>query len=397
MPFEFTSAGLVTQTYSEALEDAQDEFRSRFSSRIATSVKSLAGQMQRIIALFDTRGQEVAQQMWQALDFRLAEGVALDQRLIGLGLTREPAERAEVLGTATSTGSITLNDGTRVSVGGFVFEIIGGPYSRVGAGTIENVRVRSELFQAIDVSTLGAWSIVDAVADWSAFDDTAQPIAGRTEETDAEFRARAETERFARAQDPLVGIDAGVGLVPGVSYARAYHNVDPNNSPNADGIEYGHVNVVVRGGEDQAVAEAIEAYGPAATPFVGATGVTLGSGALARIVGFDRVADVEIWIRVTVETSTSEDADQALGTAELEAAIEAVLLDFTAENWTIGRDVVPALLAGAITNPDAGIPAINAITIEVGDDGLAWQLTSYAITIRQQAIYSALRVIVVET
>jgi len=390
----FSSAGLTIQTYAQALADVQAEFRSRVSARVATGVGSLLGQVQRIIALYDYRGQELAQAVWRSMDIRTAAGAHLDQRVALLGLTREPAQRAEVLGTITSTGNVTIPDGTRVEVGGFEFETIDGPYSRVGAGTITDVRVRSTLYQPIDVSTLGAWTILDGIADFDAFDDDSQPIAGRVAETDADLRRRVEVERLARASGPLAALDAGVGLAEGVDYARAYENVDPSTDPDSDGIPYGAVNVVVSGGTDEDVAAAIEAYGPAATRYFGATAVTIGSGPRARVVGFDRVSDVPIYIRVSLVTSTSEDADQALDAPALQSAVEAALEGYAASAWTIGKDVIPAELTGAIMS--AGIPAIDSITVEVGDDGVAWQTTKYPITIRQRPVYSAANVDPVE-
>jgi uncharacterized phage protein gp47/JayE len=392
MAFSFTSAGLTIQTYAEVLANVQSEFRTRISARVATSAASLLGQVQRIVALFDYRAQERLQYLYQMLDPRLAEGVHLDARLLSLGLTREPALRAEVLGTITTTDTATIPNGTRYSCGGFVFAVINGPYSRTGAGTITGVRLQSELYQAIDVSGLGAWSVVDAIADVTGFDDTSQPIVGRVEETDAEFRARAEEERFARANGPLDMIEAGVGLVEGVTYARAYDNTDPTQDPDSDGIPYDAVNVVVSGGTNEAVAAAIEDYGPAATRYYGSTEVTLGSGATARVVGFDRVSDVDMYLRITVTSSTSEDADQALSQPELESALHALLTTWTATNWTIGKDVIPAEIIGAVMT--AGIPAIDAVTVEVSDDGASWSTSKYAITIRQQAKYSEARLTV---
>lgn len=389
MAFTFSSTGLTIQTYAEALVDVQAEMRTRISARIATAANSFAGQIQRIVALYHYQAQERIQGLHQSMDLRTAEGVHLDNRIASLGLTREPALRAEVLGTITTTDSATIPAGTRYSVGGFVFATVA-EQSRIGAGTITGVLVRSELYQAIDVSTLGAWSVVDAVANVSGFDDTSQTIAGQIEETDAELRARAEVERFARASGPLETIDAGVGLVSGVDYARAYHNVDPTTDPNADGIPYDAVNVVVDGGTDADVAEAIERFGPAATRYFGAVEVTLGSGARQRVVGFDRVADVDMYIRVSVTTSTSENASDALSPPELQAAVEAALAMYAAANWTIGKDVIPAELEAAIMT--AGIPAIDAITVEVGDDGVSWQTTKYEITVRQRAVYSDARV-----
>ena len=394
MAFSFSSAGLAIQTYAEALAEIQAEWRTRISARISTTADSFAGQMQAIHALYDYRMQEILQRGHQARDPRLASGAHLDIALSGLGVDREPAVRAEVLATVTSTGDISIPDGTRVSVGGFTFATIGGPYARTGAGTITSVRVRSELYQPIDVSTLGAWTITDTITDWTEIDDTSQPIAGSEIEIDGAYRARAEIERYKRASGPLPALDAGVGSAPDVSYARAYENVDASTDPDADGIPYDAINVVAEGGLDADVAAAIEQYGPAATFYHGATSVTVGTGTRARIVSFDRVEDVDMYIRVTVTTSTSEDVADALEQAVLEAAVEAALLTYTAAQWGIGQDAIPAKLHGAVST--SGIPAIDGLLVEVSTDGSSWQTTKQNITIRQRAIYSAARVTTVE-
>ena len=387
MAFEYTSAGLAIQTFAEALDEKQAEMRTRISARIATVANSFAGQIQRLIALYDQRAQERLQALHQSFDPRLAEGVYLDQRVAALGLTREPELRAEVLGTITTTGSATVPAGTRYSVGGFVFATLA-EVERVGAGTITDVRVRSELYQPIDVSTLGAWSVVDAVVGVDGFDDVSQPIAGQEQETDSELRARADVERFARASGPLETIDAGVGLVTGVDFARAYHNVDPTTDPDANGIPYDAVNVIVDGGTDQDVAEAIERFGPAATRYVGAVPVTLGESARQRIVSFDRVEDVQIEVRVRIASSSSDEASEALGADDLFTAVEVVLEAYAASRWAIGKDVIPLELAAAIVA--AGIPAIDDISIELREPAGLWQSSKYSITVRQRAVFAGL-------
>lgn len=398
MPLQYDDNGLSVQTFDEVLGDIHDEARTRISSRVATSVKSWFGQVWYILAKYEHAIQEKVQQVYQGFDPRLAEGVHLDRNNGGfLGIEREAKMRAEVLGTVTTSASVTIPDGTRVEVGGYTFETIGGPYSIVGAGTIPNVRVRSQLYQAIDVSALGAWSITDAISGWDSFDDDSQPIAGRTVELDAEYRVRADDERYVRASRNLDAIEDNVANVAGVDYAAAYENVDPSTPIDANGIALWAVNVVVRGGTDLDVATAIEKYGPAGTVYQGATEVTLGSGAQARIVGFDRVDDVDMWIAVTCTTSTSEDADEALDYAELVAAVQAALATFTAARWAIGKDALPHELAGVISNSE--IPALDGVVVTLStDDGATdpYSANKRTISIREQAIYADARVSVVE-
>lgn len=399
MAFELDENGLSIQTFDEILDETQDEFRSRISTTIATALKSFAGQMQRILALKDQQGQERLLLHYQNLDARTAEGVHLDQRSDLSGVTRLAAQPAEVLGTATATEGTVLPNGSRVSVGGFEFAFIDGPYTVGTGGTLSNVRVRSTLLQAIDVSTLGAWTIVDAISGFTAFDDDTQPQAGRLLETDTELRARTEIERFRRATGPLLAIDANVRAVNNVTFARAAHHVDPalGDPDPVTGIPLYAINTVVEGGDDTEVAQAIQDAGPAGSRFFGTdVTVTLGVDTFTQDVSFDRVTAVPIDIIATLTTSTSEETTP--DTATLEAAIDAALLAFTTTTWVIGKDVLPGELEAAIFN--AGILGIDAIVVTVSTDNGVLDPFSTAkrpISIRQRAGFSVTRVTVVET
>lgn len=399
MPLQFDENGLQVQTFDEVLTEVQDEFRTRISSSIATEVQSFAGQLQRIIATFDQQQQEKLLELYQSLDPRLAEGANLDIRNAGnLGVTRLPAQSAEVLGTITGTAATIIPNGNRFSVGGFEFSVIDGPYTIGGGGTVSNVRLQSTLMQAIDVSTLGAWSIVDAIVGLTGFDDDSQPILGRVVESDADYRARTEIERFRRSSGPLAAINANVLAVEGVTFAQAYHNVDPVNGDPVDsnGVPLFAINVVVEGGDDTNVAQAIQDAGPAGTVFFGTdVSVTLGEGEFAQIVSFDRVTDVDMWIRVTLTTSTSEGTP--LAPAERDAAVDAALQAFTDTQWVIGKDAIPAEIAGAITS--AGVPAIDDILVELSlDNGGTdpFSAVKRVISIRERASYATARLSVVE-
>jgi len=398
MPLEFNSSGVSVETFDEVLDGVQENFRSSISTSIATSLDSSAGQMQRQIATPNQLIQEKIQQMYQAFDPRLAEGVHLDQRNSLLGISRLPAARAEVLGTATFSAAATLTDGFRVSVGGFEFSVIGGPYAILGAGTITDVRLRSSALQPIDVSTLGAWSLVDVLAGFDSFDDTSQPIAGRRVETDTEFRARAEIERFRRASGPLAAIDANVLSVTGVTYARAWHHVDPalGDPDPATGIPLWAINVVVEGGDDAAVAEAIQQSGPAGSLFYGTdVSVVLGTDTFQQTYSFDRVSETDMWIRATLTTSTSEETGLAAG--DLTSAVQTALAAFATSSWIIGKDALPVEVACAIIAAD--VPGIDAITIELStDDGVgdAYSNAKRSISLRQRAVYDDARLTIVE-
>ena len=394
--------GVSIDTYEEILDETQQEWRDEFGNDVSTGVKSAFGQFQRIQALREQQYQEKVLQLYQMLDPRLAEGVHLDQRASLLGVSRLPDTDAEVIGTATCSGSCTINNGIRISVGGNVFQVINGPYSIVGSGTITGIRIQAEDPGELDVSVLGAWTIVDTVANFDSFDDTSQPIAGRLKETEQELRARIEVERFSRASGPLDAIEAVVSKVDGVTYVKAWENVD-TDPVDSDGIPYQAINVVVEGGDDTEIATAIRNSGPAGHLFYGSVAVELETGPDKRTVSFDRVSEVDIWVNVDFVTSTSEESTPV----DLEQAAKDALMDYamgpvdpntggrksTEAAWQIGTDVLPVRLVGAL----ASISGHDGITVTTSLDDVSYIGTKRAMTLRQRAVLAEVRITVTES
>lgn len=388
----FGPNGLVIDTFDQTLAEIQDDFRAAFGDAISTRPNSSAGQIQNLIALRESQWQEALLQLYQALDPRHAEGVLLDQRNALLGIDREPADEAEVLGTATGTPATNIPNGTVLSVGGFLFDVIDGPYVIGGGGTVANVRVRAQTVGPKDVTTLGAWSIVTNVPGFTGYNDTSQPNLGALVEQDAAYRVRAEIERYRRGNGPLLAIQASVSSIDAVTYVRAFHNIT-TDPVDANGIPYHAINVVVEGGDDADIAEAIWDAGPAGHLFFGAEGpfeVDDGTGGTVQI-SFDRVEQVDMWINLTLTTSTSEEETPD----DLEALVVSTLLEFASEEWQIGTDVTTRKIAGAL-NDIEGIDAI-ACTISLDDGGTdPYSTAKRAISIRQRAVLAEARITVVE-
>lgn len=384
----FNGNGLFIDDYETILADVQQDFRDKFGNSVKTDLDSAMGLLQALIALRESHLQEVIQLLYQSTDPRLAEGVRLDQANSLLGITRLDAAPAQVLGTATGTPSTSIPDGTRVSVGGYIFETSGGPYAIGGGGTIGSVLVVAQEDGEVDVSTLGAWTILDAVSGFDSFDDDSQTVDGRLKETDTELRARAEVERYRRSQANLDAIEAAVSQVEGVTYVRAWHNIttDPTD---ANGIPYLAINVVVQGGADADIAQAIWDSGPAGHLFYGTdVSEVVVDGPASHTISFDRVDDVGLYVRATLTTSTSEES----APDALEDLVDTLLLAYTAANWDIGTDVLPYRLSGAL----AGIAGVDAISIETSLNGVDWTTTKRSITIREQAILTEARITFVE-
>jgi hypothetical protein len=161
----------------------------------------------------------------------------------------------------------------------------------------------------------------------------------------------------------------------------------------ADGIPYHAINVVVVGGDDDEVAQAIADAGPAGHEFYGtdvSTTATLSSGHTIPV-SFDRVAEVDIWANVVLTTSTSEEtAPDALSTL-----VKDTLVAYTVASWNIGTDVLTYRLEGAL----AGIAGVDEIVVTVSlDDGGSdpYSAAKRAMDIRQRPVLTTGRITVSE-
>ncbi len=374
----FGTNGLVIDDLETILEEVQTDFRVRFGVSIATALQSSAGQLQRLWAQRESNWQETMLQLYQALDPRLAEGTPLDQRNSIVGVSRQAAQFAEVLGTATGTPSTSIPDGHRVSVGGNVFQVADGPYVIGGGGTIGSVKVVAEELGPIDVSVLGAWTLVDTLSGFDSFDDDSQPVAGRLVEIDADYRTRTDVERFARGQGPLVAIEAAVSAVKGVSFVKAFHNIttDPLDG---DLIPFLAINVVVRGGLDAEVAQAIWDAGPAGHLFFGTdVSETVVEGVSSHIISFDRVSDITLHIDVVATTTTSEEN----APDDLEALVRTRIQNHADVNQGIGTDVYSGRYAGALSD----ILGVDLFTVTSSFTGSGFIAAKRAIGIRDQGV-----------
>ena len=361
--------------------------------RIRNSVQSGLGQWARILAEREGASQEDLLEVYDTLSF-YSEGVNLDRFVRLLGVYRIPEQLSRVEGTFTGTPAVSVTDGTRIQFDGdgTVWVVADGPYIIGGGGTVTGYLEREEADEA-DPGASSDWTILDTIVGLTSFVSTLQTIVGRPVETDGEMRLRASREAFRRAQGPLKAIEASLLEVEGVSFALAADN--PSTDPtDADGIPLGATNAVVEGGATADIVTALLSSRPAGGQMFGLPGATyeeevrdLGSGRIITV-GFNRVEGVDMYIRATLTTSTSEQ----LAPADLEDSVKDLLGE--QEIFGIGDDVLPWQLESLIAV--AGYPGIDNALIEVSDDGVIWQTGKYAITIRQRGEFDPTRVTVVE-
>lgn len=396
MTATISETGVAIQTYDEILEEIVTSLGVALSltdaqtDAVRTSVQSSLGQLARIEAEREARVQEALLAVYDALSFE-AEGTHLDRVVRLLGVTREPAATSRVLGTATGTAATVIPNGTRIQYDGdeSVWTVVDGPYTIGGGGTVTSVAIESEATDDLEPALGTDWTILDAVVGLTSFESTSQPRVGSAVETDASLRSRAATEAFRRGSGPAAAIDAAVSAVDGVTFVRTFEN--RTLVTNADGIPAKAVNVVVEGGADADIAEAIFASRPAGAELYGsASASVVDDYGFAHTVGFDRVVDVNMWIRCTLTTSTAEEA----APTGITTTVAELLLEQADALAGVGSDILPWRLASKVDA--AGYPGIDNVVVELSLDGSSWSTAKRSVSIRQRAAFSSARITVLE-
>lgn len=397
--------GVSIQTSAEVLEEVvvaietELALTSTQAERVRSSVQSSLGQLSRIWSEQESAVQEAILAVYSTLSF-FSSGAALDRVVRLLGVVRNPSVASRVTGPAAGTPGTIIPTGSRIQYGSeeTIWEVVDGPFVIGGGGTvtitIEAEDDESALTVALDPDTgFDDWAILDTVVGWTSFESAAQPIVGAPVETDAALRTRAGVEAFRRGQGPLRAIDAAGLEVDGVTYFRTYENrtlvVDANLiNPKA-------INVVALGGDDQEILDAIFASRSAGAEIFAVvdgtevTGTVLDVYGFSHAVAFNRVLDVEIWIRITLTTTTAEDA----APADVDDTVTELALAQAEDSFGIGDDVRPFVITGAIFA--AGIPGIDNVAIELSEDGAIWHSNKATISIRERAVFETAHIVIV--
>lgn len=395
MPAVLDAAGLQIQTLEEVFAELVTRARAAFGANVNTTLQSVLGNLLRIHAEFETVDQELLLSVWQSFDPDLAEGVSLDRIAALTGSRRRGAVQSLILAAQfNGTPATAIANGRRVRLvqTQSVWEVIGGPYVIGGGGTVVGI-VQAQVagpVAALATGTAG-WQILDAVAGWASFQSNTDAVVGRLAESDKSFRQRRLLELFRPATGPLAAIRAAVAAVEGIDGVQVYQNL--GLTTDADGIPGKSFNVVVDGTTyvDQEVRDAIFSRMPPGADAYGTdvTGTSTDVEGGVQPVNFDEVDYIDVWLRATLTTSTSEDVYPIEG----DTAVEDAMLAYGAANNGIGRDVLPVAYVGAIMA--AAVPGIDAILVERSLDGASWSSAKLSIGIRERARFDSTRTSVV--
>lgn len=352
MPLEQTLEGLIIQTLQEIVVEFEVAFKDPdlgFGADTNTRPNSGIGIQIGIISERFAKLQQTAQGI-QTQFSGDATGVQLDVISEITGTFRNGARQSiatvgNIIGTpATNIPNLSQVRNTTTQE---IWNITDGPYVIGGFGSVlcnmQAVLGGEARFEAATV-----WEIVTPVGGWDTF-ETTQDIdpedVGQLIDNTATLQQRRRDELFINGND-LSAIKAKVLKVNTVTFCAVFENTNCTNTVN--GIPPGAFEVVVEGGGDQEIIEAI--YEGPKPPGAIAFGRTF-TGQVTDIegndidIGFTRVENLEITLEITITLTGAEISPSE----NIEALILAAVLEFANRELVgIGQDFVPGQIPQAI-------------------------------------------------
>ena len=364
MSFGVTPTGFVGKPLADLLAELEAGWRGIFGNDVDLSPDTPDGEVLALVAAALDEAWQVGHATYFSYRLTQAVGTALSDLVALIGLSR-------LLGTPTVATAVVNTPGALVLANltsSFRIESEAGDLFRpVTPGTAGDGAVRT--FKSVEnaaliVSPTETWKVVTPVANLQGISSNATPpTIGTNDESDAALRARALISTENGATNILESLYSALLQIPGVSRVRVYVN---STGATVDGRPPHSYEVVIVGGGDADIANAIWENHPAGIEIFGVTSVVItDSQSVFQTMKFTRPTLVPIIVDIV--TSSTPDYPST-GDDEIKQAI----LDYAAgllvagEQFGIGDDVLLSRLYTATNS----IPGHNVTSLQIGAPGL---------------------------
>lgn len=356
-PYGLQPTGFVIKPYEDIQSDFEASFRATFNNGINTEPQSNIGMTIGIMSDRISEAWEVLEAIDAALDPDAAADQQQDEVCALTGTVRNPPKLTHVYATLTGAAGTLINAGKQASIAGtgVKFELLNDA-TIGGAGTVAGVEM-----VAVDAGPSPAFAgtltvIETPVAGWTGITNPADHfVLGANIEADPDLRVRREAELRAPGNAAGPAIQAKVEKVAGVTACVVLEN--DTDAADGNGLPPHSVRVIVNGGADADIQQAIYKSKGAGTNTVGAvTTNVLDSWNQPHPINFDRATDLDIYVIVNVKIDAGTYPTD--GDAQIQDAIAA----FGLASLTIASSVVASRL-GALAFSVSGVTDVPSVYI----------------------------------
>ena len=343
------ATGFHYPDYPTVLQYLTDEYKNIFGADTYITADSQDGQWIAINALAIFETMQVCSAVYSSFSPTTAQSDALSRQVKINGIRRRSAtySTADLLligaaGTVITNGqAVDALDQKWLLPASVTIPVGGSITVTATAEKIGEVTAQASTISKINTPTLG----------WQSVNNPTAATVGVAVETDAELRKRQTTSTALPSQSILSGIVGQVASLAGVTRFRGYEN--DSNTTDADGLPAHSIALVVDGGTNQAIADAIALKKTPGTATYGTTSATtFDSYGIPNTINFFRPTAATIGVEITIQPFAGYTASFAFDIATAVAqSIEAIEIG---EDVLLNKLYVPANLptvpAGATFN-----------------------------------------------
>ncbi len=316
MPNTLDENGLQIKTFNEVKQDLTTSFREIYGNDINIDSNTPDGQLINILSQTVIDLLELIQQVYNSFDPDFAIGTVLDQRIALNNIKRKGGTYSYTNIDVITTSSCTLNGLNTVDIeSAFTVSdsqgnqwVLSATQTPASAGTY-TYSFRAKEIGAVESLPNTITTIVNAVVGVSAINNPAAlTVKGQDTETDAQLKERRKQSIGIASQGYRESLKATLLNLEDVTYAQVYEN--DTNTTDADGIPGHSIWVIVQGGTDQDVANAIYAQRNAGCGMKGSTSYTITrSDSTVFTVNWDRPSTTDAYIEFDVTPIVSHIID----------------------------------------------------------------------------------------
>lgn len=266
-----TSSGLIVPDTSTILDQVTQDFKNALGQDLDTTPETPQGRLIQLITDYRVNSLAINAANANQINLRYATGRFLDAIGSFYGTERIAATSTRVLATVTGEANTVIPQGSQAqTTAGDIF------YAENNI-TIGQNGIASGYFLSLEkgqipceLNTLN--QIVNAVLGWETINNTSNAIIGTNIESDTDFRIRIQASRFTGIS-LMQAIKAKLANIENVLSSWAYDNYE-DTPITYDGVTIpAHsICVVVDGGTDQEIAQAIYEVKTGGTGYTTITG-----------------------------------------------------------------------------------------------------------------------------
>jgi uncharacterized phage protein gp47/JayE len=259
-------------------------------------------------------------------------------------------------GVSAGAGAGPTGTGTAIVDGTCTWRFVG-----TGTGKAE-VPMQSEEFGPIVANAYSLTSIETAVSGWTGIVNPLDADLGSNKESNPDLRLRRETELRRAGNAAINAIRADVLDVEDVDEVKVFENV--TMTTDGDGLPPKSIEVVVLGGDDQDLRDAILGTKAGGIETHGSvTGTATDEEGISHTIKFSRPTEKPVYIDVDVVTDPEKfpsDGDEQIKQALINFSVG--LLEELGDGYQMGDDVITSQLYGPVFSI-SGVVDVTSIKI----------------------------------